>query len=40
MLQAVRTALEAVYATLSDEQKARLDSNLGHGRFRHWRDRW
>ena len=43
MLQAVRTvrpALEAFYAALSDEQKARLDSSLGHGRFRHWRDRW
>lgn len=43
MLQAVRTmrpALEAFYATLSDEQKARLDSNYGHGRFWRWRDRW
>lgn len=43
MLQAIRTmrpALEAFYATLSDEQKARLDSNAGRGRFWHWRDRW
>jgi hypothetical protein len=43
MLQAVRTmrpALEAFYATLSDEQKARLDSNSGRGRFWRWRDRW
>jgi hypothetical protein len=43
MLQAIRTmrpALEAFYATLSDEQKARLDSNYGHGRFWRWRDRW
>ena len=43
MLQAVRMvwpALEAFYATLSDEQKARIDSNDGRGRFRRWRDRW
>jgi hypothetical protein len=43
MLQAIRTvrpALAAFYATLSDEQKARLDSNVGRGRFWHWRDRW
>jgi LTXXQ motif family protein len=43
MLQAVRTmrpALEAFYATLSDEQKIRLDSNYGRGRFGRWRDRW
>ncbi len=43
MLQAVRTvrpALEALYATLSDEQKARLDANAYRGRFWHWRDRW
>jgi len=42
MLQAVRTvrpALEALYATLSDEQKARLDSHSHRGRFWHWRDR-
>jgi hypothetical protein len=42
-LQAIRTvrpALEAFYATLSDEQKARLDSNAGRGRFWRWRDRW
>jgi hypothetical protein len=43
MLQAVRTvrpALEAFYATLNDEQKARLDSNYGRGPFWRWRDRW
>jgi hypothetical protein len=43
MLQAIRTlrpALEAFYATLSDEQKARLDSNVGRGRSWRWRDRW
>jgi LTXXQ motif family protein len=43
MLQAIRTlrpALEVFYATLSDEQKARLDSNVGRGRYWRWRDRW
>lgn len=43
MLQAVksvRPALEAFYATLSDEQKASLDGGSGRGRFWHWRDRW
>jgi hypothetical protein len=42
MLQAVRMvrpALEALYPTLSDEQKARLDSHSNRGRFWHWRDR-
>ena len=42
MLRAVRTvrpALEALYASLSDEQKARLDTNSHHSRFWHWRDR-
>ena len=41
MLQSIRTmrpALEAFYAILSDEQKARLDSPSGRGRFR--RDLW
>jgi hypothetical protein len=41
MLQAVRTvrpALEAFYATLSDEQRARLNSNAGPGRHWRWRD--
>jgi hypothetical protein len=43
MLQAIKTvrpAMEAFYGTLSDEQKARLDSNTGPGRFWRWRDRW
>jgi len=43
MLQAIRTmrpALAAFYATLSDEQKARLDSNVGRGRYWRWRDHW
>jgi hypothetical protein len=41
MLQAIKTvrpAMEAFYATLSDEQKTKLDSNTGRGRFWHWRD--
>ena len=43
MLQAIRVmrpALQAFYATLSDEQKARLDSNVGRGRYWRWRDHW
>ena len=41
MLQAIKTvrpAMEAFYATLSDEQKTKLDSNTGRGRFWRWRD--
>ena len=42
MLQAVksvRPALDAFYATLNSEQKARLDSNSGpHRRFWRWRE--
>ena len=41
MLQAVKTIrppLEAFYATLSDEQKARLDGLPGRMRF--WRELW
>ena len=43
MLQAVKTvrpALEAFYATLSDEQKAGLNVDSGRRRFWRWRDRW
>lgn len=43
MLQALRTmrpALEAFYASLSDEQKGRVDSSYVRGRFWRWRDRW
>ncbi len=43
MLQAVKTvrpALDAFYATLSDEQKASLDGSSRPGRFWRWRDRW
>ena len=39
-IKTVRPAMEAFYATLSDEQKARLDSNAGRGRFWRWRDHW
>jgi len=39
-VRAMRPALEAFYATLSDEQKARLDSSEGRGRLQRWRDRW
>jgi hypothetical protein len=42
-LQAVKTvrpALEAFYATLSNEQKANLDAGLHRRRFWRWRDRW
>jgi len=41
MLQVVKTVrapLEAFYATLSDEQKARLDAPPG--RMRLWRELW
>jgi hypothetical protein len=41
MLQSVKTvrpAFDAFYATLSDEQKARLDSPSDRGRF--WRHLW
>jgi hypothetical protein len=36
-IKTVRPAMEAFYATLSDEQKAQLDT--GSGRFWHWRER-
>ena len=40
-IKTVRPALEAFYATLSDEQKAQLNSDRGrHGRFWRWRDHW
>jgi hypothetical protein len=43
MLQAIKTvrpALDAFYATLTDEQKERINSNSGGRRFWRWRDRW
>ena len=40
-IKTVRPALEAFYATLSDEQKAQLNSDRGRqGRFWRWRDHW
>ena len=38
-VKTTRPALEAFYATLSDDQKAKLDSSSGRGRFWRWRDR-
>jgi hypothetical protein len=44
MLQSIKTvrpALDAFYATLSDEQKAQLDRGSGRRhRYWRWRDRW
>jgi hypothetical protein len=43
MLQSVKTvrpAFDAFYATLSEEQKARLNTNTGPRGFWRWRDRW
>jgi hypothetical protein len=43
MLQAVRTvrpALDGFYASLTEEQKALVNSARGHHRFWRWRDRW
>jgi hypothetical protein len=39
-VKTVRPALEGFYATLTDEQKARLNSNTGPRRFWHWREGW
>ena len=36
----VRPALDDFYATLDSEQKSRLDSTAGRGRFWRWRERW
>jgi hypothetical protein len=38
-VKTTRSALEAFYATLSDDQKAKLDSSSGRGLFWRWRDR-
>ncbi|MEX2033630.1 MAG: Spy/CpxP family protein refolding chaperone [Xanthobacteraceae bacterium] len=43
MLQAIKTVrptLDALYATLNDEQKADIDSNTGRHRFWRWRRHW
>jgi Spy/CpxP family protein refolding chaperone len=39
-IREVRPSLEAFYATLTDEQKAKLDSGFDRGRFWHWREHW
>lgn len=37
-IKTVRPAFDAFYATLTDEQKTKLNAN--RGRFGRWRDRW
>lgn len=37
---AIRPALDAFYASLTDEQKAQLDQGTGRQRFWRWRDHW
>jgi hypothetical protein len=42
-IKAVRPALDALYATLTDDQKAVINSTSGRrhrGHFWRWRDRW
>jgi hypothetical protein len=39
-VKTIRPALEGFYATLSDEQKAKLDSSGSRGRFWRWREHW
>jgi hypothetical protein len=39
-VKSMRPAMEAFYATLNDEQKARFDTSAGAGRFWRWHDRW
>jgi hypothetical protein len=39
-IKTVRPALEAFYATLDADQKARLDRDTGPRRYWRWRDRW
>lgn len=39
-IKTVRPPFEAFYATLTDEQKAQIDSNEGRGRFWRWRHHW
>jgi hypothetical protein len=43
MLQAIKTvrpALDAFYATLTADQKERIESRRGERRYWRWRDRW
>jgi LTXXQ motif family protein len=39
-IKTVRPALDAFYAALTDEQKARLESSAGPHRFWRWREHW
>jgi hypothetical protein len=39
-IKTVRPSLDAFYATLTDEQKATINSSRGGDRFWRWRDRW
>ena len=39
-IKTVRPALDALYATLNDEQKAGIDSSSGRHRFWRWRRHW
>jgi hypothetical protein len=39
-IKTVRPALDAFYATLTDEQKQAINTNQGGRRFWRWRDRW
>lgn len=38
--KAIRPPLDAFYASLTDEQRAQLDTGTGRHRFWRWRDRW
>lgn len=39
-VKTVRPALDAFYATLSEQQKAKLDNSRGRGRYWRWRQTW
>ena len=39
-VKTMRPAMEGFYATLSDEQKKRIDTSVGSGGFWRWRDHW
>ncbi len=39
-IKLVRPAMDAFYESLSQEQRAKLDSSSGPGRFWRWRERW
>jgi LTXXQ motif family protein len=39
-IKVVRPAMDAFYASLSEEERAHLDSNSRRGQFWRWRERW